>query len=85
MFENSRCSYKEPTNILADLFLIPFKIWNENKTIGRIRVFIDYSISLGFLFQDVVYPLEDINKFLLKYEREREREKYLSTVNQASL
>lgn len=41
------------------LFLIPLEIGNENKSVDRIRVFVNYSIGLCLLLQDVIYPLKE--------------------------
>lgn len=39
------------------LFLVPFEVWEENKTNVWVWVFVDDPLCLGLLLQDVVYPL----------------------------
>lgn len=44
--------------MVSHLFLVPFEIWEEDKANLRVRIFIDYPVSLCLLLQDVVHPLE---------------------------
>lgn len=39
------------------LFLVPFEVWEENKTNVWVWIFINDPLCLGLLLQDVVYPL----------------------------
>lgn len=44
--------------MLAHLFLVPFKIWEEDKPNFRFWIFIDNLLSFCLFLQDVVDPLE---------------------------
>lgn len=53
------------------LFLVPFEVWEENKSNVWVWVFVDDPLCLGLLLQDVVYPLLGQN-VMLKFSARRE-------------
>lgn len=52
-----RCQLSQISFEFYYLFLVPFEVWEENKTNVWVWVFVDDPLCLGLLLQDVVYPL----------------------------
>ena len=44
--------------LVFHLFLVPFEIWEEDKSNVWVWIFINDPVSLGLLLQDVVHPLK---------------------------